>query len=65
MYPLRKLPLYQALEGKASSVQDIDILHRKERIPIEISARPIRDQNGQIDFAVAVFSDISERLKLD
>ncbi|MDM8558318.1 ATP-binding protein [Candidatus Parabeggiatoa sp. HSG14] len=61
MYPPEKLPIVQALEGKNSNVDDIEIHQDEKIIPIENWGTPIFDENGHITYAIAIFQDITER----
>jgi PAS domain S-box-containing protein len=62
--PVDRVPVVRALLGEESYRTDIEI-HRPDRIvPLEVWASPIRDESGKIDFAVAAFNDISERLAI-
>ncbi|MGK7939951.1 MAG: AAA-like domain-containing protein [Crocosphaera sp.] len=64
-YPLEKLPIYRALQGDSPTVSDIEIRHHKQRIPLEISARPIYDEKGNISYVIAAFQDITQRKKAE
>lgn len=60
LYDSDSLPIVQALQGKTASAYDIEILQGDNRIPIQVTAAPIRDDRGHITHAVTAFSDISE-----
>lgn len=64
-YPLEKLPIYRALQGDSPTVSDIEIRHHDQRIPLEISARPIYDEKGNISYVIAAFQDITQRNKAE
>jgi len=57
------MPIARALRGE--SVDDVEMFvryrYRAEDIWIQVSARPIRDDDGTLRGAVAAFRDISER----
>ncbi|MEO5509187.1 MAG: ATP-binding protein [Longimicrobiales bacterium] len=57
-------PMRAALRGLAAHREGLE-LHTSSgtRIPIEISAAPVFDSNGNIAFAIATFSDVTERLR--
>src|SRR5437899_1853432 len=60
-YPPERQPIVSALKGQVAHVADIEI-HRPDRIvPLEVWAAPVRAPGGQVAFAVAAFSDITER----
>jgi len=65
LYPTEKLPIVRALQGQCSIVHDIEIHHNDRIIPIETWSKPIRDEQGQIIYAIAVFNDITERKKAE
>lgn len=56
-------PFLQALQGKHAQRDDIELRYNKVQIPLEICASPIFDHNGNIDYAIATFRDISTRKK--
>ncbi len=60
-YPPEKTPLYSALNGIAASTDNIEMTRGDERVPLEIWASPIKNDDGGIDAAVAVFQDITQR----
>lgn len=61
LYPIEEMPIVKALSGESSTVDNLE-LHRSERIiPLEVRATPIYDATGQIIYAIAVFTDITER----
>jgi signal transduction histidine kinase len=60
-YPLDKLPVYSALNGTPATVDDIEIDQGDKRISLEIWASPIKDDEGNVNAAVAVFQDITQR----
>lgn len=62
-YPIEKLPIWQAYEGKATSIDDIEADLVDRRVPLEIWANPVRDENGVVVSVVATFQDITERRK--
>ncbi|MDJ0730964.1 MAG: AAA-like domain-containing protein [Crocosphaera sp.] len=64
-YPLDKLPIQRALRGESSTVSEIEIRHNEKRIPLEISARPIYDEKGNISYVIAAFQDITQRKKAE
>jgi PAS domain S-box-containing protein len=60
-YPIDRAPLAQALAGKCTTVDDMEIRRPDRTIPLEVSAAPITDAAGNVVLAIAVFRDISER----
>jgi signal transduction histidine kinase len=62
-YPPDQIPVVRAIRGDEVYASDLEI-HRPDRVvPVEVWARPIRNETGEIEFAVAAFNDISERLE--
>ena len=63
--PSRDRPIARALTGHATGVMTIEV-HRGDRaVPIEVTAAPIFDNDGEISGAVAAFADITERREID
>jgi len=62
-YPLERLPISQAIEGKAASTEDIEADLTDRRVPLEVWASPGRNEDGQIESVVATVMDISQRKK--
>ena len=66
LYSSEDSPLVRALAGETTSVDDVEIRHPDGSvIPIEIAAAPILDEHGDVDYAVAVFSDITIRRRAE
>lgn len=65
LYPTEKMPVIQALQGKKTLVDDMEIHFDNRIISLEVSATPIYDEEGNIKEAIAVFQDISERKKAE
>jgi len=61
LYPVEKMPLTKALNGKAALVDDIEIRHPDCTIPLEVRATPVFNEKREVIFAIAVFQDISLR----
>lgn len=60
-YPSDRLPILRALQGENVSVDDLEIRRGEQKIPLEVLAMPIYDESGNITFAIATFSDITQR----
>lgn len=60
-YPIEKLPLVRALAGQSTFVNDIEIRNARGRVPVEAFGYPIRDEKGDIIYAVTAIMDISGR----
>ncbi|MBE9228078.1 diguanylate cyclase [Phormidium sp. LEGE 05292] len=60
-YPNEKLPIVRALKGEASSADDVEI-HQDDRIiPLESWGTPIYNEVGELQYAIVVFQDITQR----
>ena len=64
-YPPEHMPVVKALHGETARVEDMEIRREDDVVPIEVWATPIRDENGAVACAIAVFRDISERKRLE
>ena len=63
LYPYEKLTATQALEGKITRADDMEIHRGNKVIPIESWGTPIYDRQGNIKYAIIAFQDITERQK--
>ncbi|MEG3847384.1 AAA family ATPase [Microcoleus sp. herbarium19] len=63
IYPADRAPIARALQGVNTKVDDMEIRQSGKNIPIEVLATPIYDEAGNIAYAIAAFSDITERKK--
>ncbi|WP_144863316.1 AAA family ATPase [Hyella patelloides] len=61
LYPTEQLPIVQALSGETVKRDDLELHLPHKIIPLEVSATPIFDETGKIEFAIAAFTDITER----
>ncbi|HEY9848750.1 MAG TPA: AAA family ATPase [Leptolyngbyaceae cyanobacterium] len=60
-YPPEREPLLLALKGETINVDDVEIKQPERAIPIEVWAKPIYDEIGNIAYAIVAFTDITER----
>jgi signal transduction histidine kinase len=61
VYPPDRLPIVRSLQGERVSADDLE-LHVCDRIiPLEVLSTPIFDESGRIIYAIATFTDITER----
>jgi len=65
MYPKASLPLVRALNGEQCWADDLEIQGEDKAIPLEVTASPIYASEGEVVYAIAAFSDISERKRVD
>jgi signal transduction histidine kinase len=60
LYPKEKMPIIQALGGQLATTDDMEI-HRPDRtIPIMMWASPVFNARGNVLYATAAFSDMSD-----
>lgn len=62
-YPLEHLPVFQALQGATSSVEDIAIGAGDRQRVLESRALPIRDAAGNISHVIATYQDITAQVQ--
>ncbi len=60
-YPQEKLPLTVALQGKQTYIDDIEVVNGSKRTPLEVHASPIYNEDGNVEYAISVFQDVTER----
>ncbi len=65
LYPVEKMPLMQALQGKTVTVEDMEIHREDSIISLEVKATPFYDQHGKITQAIVILQDISHRKKAE
>ena len=61
LYPRERGAIARALKGERATVNDVEIHRPDKTIPLEVSATPVFDENGNIVYAIAAFQDITER----
>lgn len=61
LYPNEQLPIVRALNGAASSVDDVEIHQGDRVIPIESWGTPIYNEAGEMQYAIVAFQDITQR----
>jgi PAS domain S-box-containing protein len=61
-YPPEQLPMNRALKGEKSVIEDLEIhLGDGQVIPLQIWGTPVFGMKEEIQYALAIFSDITER----
>ncbi len=61
-YPPEQLPMIRALKGEKSVIEDLEIHLADGRvIPLQIWGTPVFGMKEEIQYALAIFSDITER----
>ncbi|MEZ5670881.1 MAG: cache domain-containing protein [Thiotrichaceae bacterium] len=61
LYPVEQMPIFRALRGEVSSVDNMEIHDNGVIIPIEVWGTPLFDEQGHILYSIAVFQDVTER----
>lgn len=61
LYPLTEQPLLKALQGQTCRIDDLEIHQGGQIIPLEVTAVPIFDEQGQLQYALAVLRDLRDR----
>lgn len=64
-YPVETMPIYRALSGESSSVDDIEVDLGDKYVPLEVWASPIKDDAGNVESAVVVVEDITKRRQVE
>ena len=65
LYPAEQQPIAQALNGESTKTDDLEIHQADKIIPLEVSATPVFDEEGEIVYAIAAFQDITERKRAE
>jgi len=65
LYPNEHLPIVRALRGETTSVDDIEIHQGDRVIPIESRGTPIYAESGDVQYAITIFQDITERKRAE
>jgi signal transduction histidine kinase len=63
-YPIDRMPVWQAFDGKSFSVDDIEADLVDWRVPLEIWANPVMNEKGEVESVVAAFQDITQRKRV-
>jgi len=65
LYPLDRLPIARSLQGETVTVDDLEVRHPNQRIPLEMQAMPIYDEQGILLYGISVFKDITTRKRTE
>jgi PAS domain S-box-containing protein len=60
LYPKERHPIFQALKGYTSNIDDVEIHRGDQVLPLEVWGTPIFEK-GQIAYAMVAFQEITER----
>ncbi|MFL9452504.1 MULTISPECIES: AAA-like domain-containing protein [Nostocales] len=61
LYPTEQQPIIRALNGETTTVDDLEIRQLDNIIPLEVAATPIYNEKGEVVYAIAAFTDITQR----
>lgn len=61
LYPYQEFTGLQALQGKSTRTDDMEIHRNNKVVPIECWGTPIYDARGNIQYAILVLQDITDR----
>ncbi|MEO8458753.1 MAG: PAS domain S-box protein [Chloroflexota bacterium] len=64
-YPDELSPIVQALDGKTTMIEDMELERPDGRMSIQVWGAPIRDESGKIAYALAAFSDITAQKRFE
>ncbi len=64
-YPVERMPIVRALRGETSTVRDVEVRRPDRSVLLAATATPIRMADGEVEFAIAVFQDITQEKKLE
>ncbi|MGK7925035.1 MAG: ATP-binding protein, partial [Spirulina sp.] len=65
LYPTEDLPVVLALQGEKVYRDDLEIRREDALVPLEVLGVPIVDAEGEIEYAIATFQDITERKRAE
>ncbi|MEQ8973773.1 MAG: PAS domain S-box protein [Coleofasciculus sp. C1-SOL-03] len=65
VYPLDRLPIARSLACETVTVDDLEVRHANQRIPLEMQAMPIYDDQGTLLYGISVFKDITARKRTE
>ena len=65
LYPLDRLPIARSLQGETVTVDDLEVHHSNQPIPLEVRAMPIYDEQGTLLYSISVLQDITTRKRTE
>ena len=63
IYPGERDPILCAFQGESVNIDDMEIRKPDKIVPVEVWGTPIYDEQGNIAYAIAALTDITERQK--
>jgi len=64
-YPPERLPIIRALNGERTQADDLEIRTPHGSRILDVIGMPVFDDAGEVEFAIAAFSDVTDRLRLE
>jgi diguanylate cyclase (GGDEF)-like protein/PAS domain S-box-containing protein len=64
-YPAERLPLTRALQGESCLIDDMEIRRPDGTISLQVWGTPVFDAEKGIQYAIAAFTDITERKRVE
>lgn len=65
LYPAKERPSCAALQGRLTTVSDIEIERDGIRIPLRVTGAPVYDITNKVEYGIVVFRDITEEVVLN
>ncbi|MEC4984212.1 MAG: ATP-binding protein, partial [Oscillatoria sp. PMC 1076.18] len=65
LYPAAELAIARSLQGESVKSDDLELHQGEEITSVEVSATPIFNETGEIEYAIAAFQDISDRKRIE
>lgn len=60
-YPITNLPVSRILRGETTTIEDLEIVVKGQSVALEVSGKPIIGIDNEVEYAILVFQDITER----
>ena len=64
-YPAERMPIYRALRGEPSVVDDIEIRRPDGTVTLQVWGTPVYDATSGIKYAIAAFTDVTARKRAE
>jgi signal transduction histidine kinase len=58
-------PLFRAMQGEESNIEDLEIMVNGEPRRFHVTGRPVRNAEGELIYSVGTFDDITERKRTE
>lgn len=64
-FPVGLHPLFRAMHGEESNIEDLEITVRGEPRRFRVTGRPVRNADDELVYSVGTFEDITERMRAE